>query len=92
MAKKKKDPTPEEERPSVHEMLGKASGHREYKIGGVTYVVDGRYAETKSDGTDKTFKDRIEDFIGSEFAELTDTEEEPNIISKNAHRAAGKER
>ena len=93
MAKKKKDPTPEEERPSVHEMLGRASGHREYKIGGMTYVVDGRYAEPKNDGTDKTFGDRIEDFIGSEFAELTDiAEEEPNIISKNAHRAAGKER
>ena len=92
MAKKKKNSAPEEERPSVHEMLGRAGGHREYKIGGVTYVVDGRYAEPKNDGTDKTFKDRIEDFIGSEFAELTDVEEEPNIISKNAHRAAGKER
>ena len=92
MAKKKKTPAPEEERPSVHEMLGRASGHREYKIGGVTYVVDGRYTDEKKDGTDKTFADRIEDFIGSEFAELTDTEEEPNIISKNAHRAAGKER
>ena len=92
MAKKKKDPTPEEERPSVHEMLGRASGHREYKIGGVTYVVDGRYAEPKNDGTDKTFGDRIEDFIGSEFAELTDIDDEPNINTKNAHRAAGKER
>ena len=92
MAKKKKDPTPEEERPSVREMLGRAGGHREYKIGGVTYVVDGRYAEPKNDGTDKTFKDRIEDFIGSEFAELTDGDEEPTIKPKNAHRAAGKER
>ena len=45
---KKKDPTPEEERPSVHEMLGRAGGHREYKIGCVTYVVDGRYAEPKT--------------------------------------------
>ena len=41
---------------------------------------------------DKTFKDRIEDFIGSEFAELTDSDEESNIKPKNAHRAAGKER
>ena len=91
MAKKKKISTPEE-RPSVREMLGRASGHREYKIGGVTYVVDGRYAEPKNDGTDKTFGDRIEDYIGSEFAELTDVEVPPNIESKNAHRAAGKER
>ena len=88
MDKKKTDG----ERRSVRELLGLKSGHREYKINGVTYVVDGRYTEEKKDGTDKTFADRIEDFIGSEFAELTDTEEEPNIISKNAHRAAGKER
>lgn len=88
MAEKK----PENERRSVRELLGLKGGHREYKINGVTYVVSGQYSEEKRDGTDKTFADRIEDFIGSEFAELTDTEEEPNIISKNAHRAAGKER
>ena len=88
MAEKK----PDNERRSVREMLGLKGGHREYKINGVTYVVSGQYSEEKRDGTDKTFADRIEDFIGSEFAELTDVEEEPNIISKNAHRAAGKER
>lgn len=88
MAEKKR----ENERRSVRELLGLKGGHREYKINGVTYVVDGRYTDPKNDGTDKTFADRIEDFIGSEFAELTDVEEEPNIISKNAHRAAGKER
>lgn len=88
MDKKKTDG----ERRSVRELLGLKGGHREYKINGVTYVVSGQYSEEKRDGTDKTFADRIEDFIGSEFAELTDTEEEPNIISKNAHRAAGKER
>ena len=92
MAKKKQNPTPEEERPSVREMLGATGGHREYKIGGVTYVVDGRYAERKNDGTDKTFGDRIEDFIGSEFAELTDIDEGPNLKKNNARRAAGKER
>ena len=92
MAKKKQTPTPEEERPSVREILGATGGHREYKINGVTYVVSGQYHEEKKDGTDKTFADRIEDFIGSEFAELTDTEEESNIKPKNAHRAAGKER
>ena len=88
MAEKK----PDNERRSVRELLGLTGGHREYKINGVTYVVSGQYSEEKRDGTDKTFADRIEDFIGSEFAELTDVEEEPNIISKNAHRAAGKER
>ena len=88
MAEKK----PDNERRSVRELLGLKGGHREYKIGGVTYVVDGRYAERKNDGTDKTFGDRIEDFIGSEFAELTDTDEEIKIKPKNAHRAAGKER
>ena len=91
MAKKKKETKPED-RPSVRKMLGLAGGHREYKIGDVTYVVDGRYAEPRDDGTDKTFADRIEDFIGSEFAELTDGDEEPTIKPKNAHRAAGKER
>ena len=83
---------PDNERRSVRELLGLKGGHREYKINGVNYVVLGQYRDEKKDGTDKTFADRIEDFIGSEFAELTDTEEEPNIISKNAHRAAGKER
>ena len=80
------------ERRSVSEFLGLRGGHREYKMNGVTYVVNGRYTEPKNDGTDKTFSDRIEDFIGSEFAELTDTEEKANIKPKNAHRAAGKER
>lgn len=88
MAEKK----PDSERRSVRELLGLQGGHREYKINGVTYVVDGRYTEEKKDGTDKTFGDRIEDFIGSEFAELTDIDDEPNINKKNAHRAAGKER
>ncbi len=88
MDKKKTDG----ERRSVRELLGLKGGHREYKINGVTYVVSGQYSEEKRDGTDKTFADRIEDFIGSEFAELTDIDEEPNINKKNAHRAAGKER
>ena len=88
MAEKKR----ENERRSVRELLGLKGGHREYKINGVTYVVSGQYHDEKNDGTDKTFADRIEDFIGSEFAELTDIAEEPNINKKNAHRAAGKER
>ena len=88
MAEKK----PDNERRSVRELLGLTGGHREYKINGVTYVVSGQYHEEKNDGTDKTFADRIEDFIGSEFAELTDIDDEPNINKKNAHRAAGKER
>ena len=88
MAEKK----PDNERRSVRDLLGLKGGHREYKIGSVTYVVSGQYHEKKKDGTDKTFADRIEDFIGSEFAELTDTEEESNIKPKNARRAAGKER
>ena len=83
---------PDNERRSVRELLGLTGGHREYKINGVTYVVSGQYQEEKNDGTDKTFADRIEDFIGSEFAELTDIDDEPNILKKNAHRAAGKER
>ena len=83
---------PDNERRSVRELLGLTGGHREYKINGVTYVVSGQYSEEKKDGTDKTFADRIEDFIGSEFAELTDIDDEPNINKKNAHRAAGKER
>ena len=88
MDKKKTDG----ERRSVRELLGLKGGHREYKINGVTYVVSGQYHEEKKDGTDKTFADRIEDFIGSEFAELTDIDEEPNLKKNNARRAAGKER
>ena len=88
MDKKKTDG----ERRSVRELLGLKGGHREYKINGVTYVVSGQYSEEKKDGTDKTFADRIEDFIGSEFAELTDIDEEPNLKKNNARRAAGKER
>ncbi len=83
---------PNSKRRSVRELLGLTGGHREYKIGDVTYVISGEYTEAKNDGTDKTFADRIEDYIGSEFAELTDVEVPPNIESKNAHRAAGKER
>ena len=68
--------------------LGPAGGHREYRIGDMTYIVEGRYSKAKNDGTDKTFANRIEEFIGSEFAELTGTAEDAIIEADNTNGAA----
>ena len=52
--------------------LDKESECRKYMYNGIVYVVDGRYTQPKNDGTDKTFADRIVDYIGSEFSDLLD--------------------
>lgn len=49
--------------------------YNEYFINGVRYVVSGSFSKTEG----RTFKDRIMNFIGSEFAHLTNETDE-NII------------
>ncbi|MGN0654300.1 MAG: hypothetical protein ACI4KD_05220 [Oscillospiraceae bacterium] len=49
--------------------------YNEYVINGVRYVVSDRFSKTEA----KTFRDKIMNFIGSEFAHLT-KETDENII------------
>ena len=73
-------------------IIGLGGGHRQYQINGVNYVVDGRFAEPKKNGEDKTLADKVEDFVTSDFADLTPHEEEPKIKTKPVRSTAGRER
>ena len=73
-------------------IIGLSGGHRQYQINGVNYVVDGRFAKPKRDGEDKTLADKVEDFVASDFADLTPDEEEPKIKPKPVRSTAGRER
>ena len=61
-----------------------------YKIGDVTYVVSPHFAKpTKEDKL--TFSDRVKNFIGGDFAELTTNISTNRISNEYVCSAAGKE-
>ena len=57
--------------------LGKIEGDNEYVINGVRYVVTACFSQTEN----KTMKEKISAFIGSDFAHLTNTTDK-NTIDK----------
>lgn len=59
----------------------------EYIINGVRYLVSTRFSETEN----KTMKEKLSDFIGSDFAHLTTTEDENTIQAEYVCSTAGKE-
>jgi len=77
-------------------IIGIGGGHREYKMNDVTYVVDGRFAKPTCSDKDKTLADKIEKYVGSEFADLTLDEEngkiEPKPVRSTAEKQAKKNR
>ena len=78
-----------------HEIIGDTRGElrtsetdaNEYVINGVRYIVSTRFTETEN----KTMKEKLSDFIGSDFAHLTTTEDENTIQAEYVCSTAGKE-
>ena len=63
------------------------SDANEYVINGVCYVVSTRFSKTEN----KTIKEKLSDFIGSDFAHLTTTEDENTIQAEYVCSTAGEE-
>ena len=59
----------------------------EYVINGVRYLVSTRFSETEN----KTMKEKLSDFIGSDFAHLTTTEDKNTIQAEYVCSTAGEE-
>ena len=59
----------------------------EYVINGVRYLVSSRFSKTEN----KTMKEKLSDFIGSDFAHLTTTEDENTIQAEYVCSTAGEE-
>ena len=67
--------------------LNKDDDANEYVINGVCYIVSTRFSETEN----KTLKEKLSEFIGSDFAQLTTTEDENTIQAEYVCSTAGKE-
>ena len=59
----------------------------EYVINGVRYIVSTRFSKTEN----KTMKEKLSEFIGSDFAYLTTTEDKNTIQAEYVCSTAGKE-
>ena len=69
------------------ELITRESDANEYIINGVRYIVSTRFSETES----KTMKEKLSEYIGSDFAQLTTTEDENTIQAEYVCSTAGEE-
>lgn len=67
--------------------LTKDDDVNEYVINGVRYIVSTRFSKTEN----KTMKEKLSEFIGSDFAQLTTTEDKNTIQAEYVCSTAGKE-
>ena len=67
--------------------LNKDDDANEYVINGVRYIVSTRFSKTEN----KTMKEKLSEFIGSDFAQLTTTEDENTIQAEYVCSTAGEE-
>ncbi len=78
-----------------HEIIGDTRGElktseadaNEYVINGDRYIVSSRFSKTEH----KTMKEKLSEFIGSDFAHLTTIEDENTIQAEYVCSTAGKE-
>ena len=78
-----------------HEIIGDTCGElrtseadaNEYVINGVRYIVSTRFSKTEN----KTMKEKLSEFIGSDFAHLTTTEDKNTIQAEYVCSTAGEE-
>ena len=71
-------------------IIGLISSEQEYRINGVTFVVSSRFAKPNF-REDQTISDRLKNFVGSDFADLTADNDYDNLIDGYVCSAAGKE-
>ena len=67
--------------------LNKDDNANEYVVNGVRYIVSTRFSKTES----KTMKEKLSEFIGSDFAHLTTDEDKNTIQAEYVCSTAGKE-
>ena len=67
--------------------LNKEDDANEYVINGVRYIVSTRFSKIEN----KTMKEKLSDFIGSDFAHLTTTEDRNTIQAEYVCSTAGEE-
>ncbi len=60
----------------------------EYIINGVRYIVSTRFSKTEN----KTMKEKLSEFIGSDFAHLTTTKDTNTINTEYVNSTAGERR
>lgn len=60
----------------------------EYVINGVRYIVSTRFSKTEN----KTMKEKLSEFIGGDFAHLTDTQDANTINTEYVNSTAGERR
>ena len=68
--------------------LNKDDDANEYVINGVRYLVSSRFSKTEN----KTMKEKLSDFIGSDFAHLTTTQDTNTINTEYVNSTAGERR
>ena len=68
--------------------INKNDDANEYVINGVRYIVSTRFSETEN----KTIKEKLSDFIGSDFAHLTTTQDTNTINTEYVNSTAGERR
>ena len=71
-------------------IVGYGKNEHRYKIGNVTYTVSAKFAKPFCPGS-KTYADRLKNFVGSDFADLTADNDSDNLIDGYVCSAAGKE-
>ena len=67
--------------------LNKDNDSNEYIINDVRYIVSTRFSKTEN----KTIKEKLSNFIGSDFAHLTTTEDRNTIQAEYVCSTAGEE-
>ena len=67
--------------------LNKDNNSNEYIINGVRYIVSTQFSKTEN----KTMIEKLSDFIGSDFAHLTNNEDKNTIQAEYVCSTAGKE-
>ena len=71
-------------------IIGLGKNEHRYKIGNVTYIVSSKFAKPNF-REDRTISDRLKNFVGSDFADLTADNDSDNLIDGYVCSAAGKE-
>ena len=71
-------------------IIGFGANEREYEIGDVTYIVTSHFAKP-ADAEKQTISDRMKNFVGGDFADLTADIDANTIDGEYVCSAAGKE-
>lgn len=64
---------------------------QDYYINGISYAVSGRYKKTNKTGKKRTMSEIVEDYVNSEFMELTEVLPKNTIREKPVCSTAGLE-